>query len=158
MDRKIVSPLPEAGVDALIREWIAVANLFGDLYWNRVWVLQEPTCPVQQDVEVTLGRQSQSLALRRSIMPVAIMIRAVAFKDGFPEGLGGAGMEKVMRIGLYEVWHLQTTFKIAISRIRRLPIFSLHQFRPEKVSPRMTALGGDLWRHGLLPTLEAIRV
>ena len=46
MHRKIVSPLPEAGVDALIREWIAVANLFGDLDWNRVWVLQEPTCLV----------------------------------------------------------------------------------------------------------------
>ena len=126
MDRKIVGPLQKAGVDALIREWIAVANLFGDLYWNRVWVFQEMTCPVQQDVEVILGRRSQTLALRRSIMPVAIMVRAVAFKGGFPEGLGGADMEKVMRIALYKVWHLQTTFNIAISRICRLPMFSLH--------------------------------
>ncbi|KAK3176716.1 hypothetical protein OEA41_008041 [Lepraria neglecta] len=158
VDRKIVGPLPKAGVDALIREWIAVANLFGDLYWTRVWVLQEMTCPVQQDVEVILGRQSQTLALRRFIMLVAIMVRPVAFKGGFPEGLGGADMEKVMRIALYEAWHLQTTFNIAISRIRRLPMFSLHQFRPEKDSPRMTALEGDLWRHDLLPTLEVKRV
>ena len=88
VDRKIVGPLPKAGVDALIREWIAVANLFGDLYWTRVWVLQEMTCPVQQDVEVILGRQSQTLALRRSIMPVAIIVRAVAFKSGVPRGPG----------------------------------------------------------------------
>ena len=94
VDRKIVGSLPKSGVDALIREWIAVANLFGDLYWTRVWVLQEMTCPVQQDVEVILGRQSQTLALRRSIMPVAIMVCAVAFKGEFPEGLGGEDMER----------------------------------------------------------------
>jgi len=155
----VVGPPSSKRPLAYLEEWVAVLNLLVNPYWTRVWVLQEITCPVKQEVEVILGRQSQTLALRRSLMPLLYFISfGVPWGDDFAAGPGEESIAKLVHLVSTEGRHLQTVTNLALSRIRRLPIYSLHHFRPDRTSAKMAALERDLWRHELLPTLEIMRL
>ena len=60
----IIGGTPWQPMSEFCKPWEAVIDFWNNVYWSRVWVLQELTCPVEQAVEVILGRQLQTLPLR----------------------------------------------------------------------------------------------
>ena len=151
----IIGGLPSQPISTFSEPWEAIIAVFTNPYWTRVWVLQELTCPAERDVDVILGRQLQTLPLRRSILPSLLFSSLLSRK---PTTRKWAGILDILRRVDSAGHYLRNVSEVARSRRRRLPTYSMSNFRPERRSTKVRALERDLWRHEILPTLETIRL
>ena len=151
----IVGGLPFQPLSTFSEPWEAMIAVLTNPFWTRVWMLQELTCPAERDVDIILGRQLQTLPLRRSVMPSLLAVSLLSRKSTISQW---AGVCDILRRVDASWNYLRNVSEVARSRRRRLPTYSMSNFRPDRRSTKVSALERDLWRHEILPTLESIRL